>query len=91
MLGSLSCKFIRTVERRRPVWGDDRLRVKELLEDLREGSCCSPAFMVAAACREMDAERGEPGGDSSRMRVGPSPFVAMSMLADNKISRVNRK
>jgi hypothetical protein len=26
-------------------------------------SCCRPAFIVAAAWRETDAERGDPGGE----------------------------
>lgn len=33
--------------------------------------------MVAAAWRETDAERGEPGGDSARGIEGASPLVAM--------------
>lgn len=38
-----------------------------------DGSCCSPAFIVAVACRDMEAEReGEPDGDSAR------PFDAMA-------------
>lgn len=44
----------------------------------RDGSCWSPAFMVAAACRETDAERGEPEGDSGRGIGGLSPLVAMA-------------
>jgi hypothetical protein len=57
--GSLSCKFIRTVDRRRPVWEKE-------LEDLCGCSCWSPAFMVAAACSDMEAERGDLVDDSLR-------------------------
>jgi hypothetical protein len=37
--------------------------------------------MVAAACRDTDAERGEPGGDSLRCsRAELSPLVAMMLI-----------
>jgi hypothetical protein len=46
--------------------------------DLRlEFSCWRPAFMVAAAWRDVAADRGEPVGDSPRGTEAPSPLVAI--------------
>lgn len=46
--------------------------------DLRlEFSCWRPAFMVAAAWRDVAADRGEPVGDSPRGADAPSPLVAI--------------
>lgn len=47
----------------------------------REGSCCSPAFMVAAAWREIDADRGDPVGDSARGMEEASPFMVGKCVA----------
>lgn len=44
---------------------------------LREGSRWRPAFKAAAACKEMDAERGDPVGDSERGTEETSPLAAM--------------
>merc|ERR1712000_182144 len=49
----------------------------ELLEERLECSCCRPAFIVAAAWRETDADRGEPVGDSARGAGAASPLEAM--------------
>jgi len=42
----------------------------------RAGSCCRPAFMVAAACRETEARGEEAGGDS--------PLWELDMLREEK-------
>lgn len=64
------------VDRRRPEEGEEKPRGRELLEDLREGSRWSPAFIAAAACREMEADRGDPVGDSER-GTETSPLAAI--------------
>lgn len=38
------------------------------------GSCWRPAFIVAAACSEIDADRGEGDADSPRIAESPLPF-----------------
>lgn len=43
-----------------------------------EGSCWRPAFIVAAACSEVDKRRGEPVGDSPR---GTEAAVGVGMGA----------
>lgn len=65
------------VDRRR-LGGDARLRARELLDDLREGSRWRPAFIAAAACNEMDADRGDPVGDSERGTEETSPLAAIA-------------
>lgn len=46
----------------------------------RPGSCCKPAFTVAAACSEMEAERGEGEGDSPRMEASPPAPAAAAPI-----------
>jgi len=75
-LGSLSCKFIRTVERLRPVCGDCRLRERELVEERLECSCWRLALTAAAACSEVDVEREDGDGVWLRM-VAASVEVVM--------------
>lgn len=45
---------------------------------LREGSRWRPAFRAAAACKEMDADRGDPVGDSERGTEETSPLAAIA-------------
>lgn len=70
-----------TAERRRPACGDDRVLFREPLDERRDDSCCRPAFMAAAAWSDIDAERGDPAGDSDRglAAAGLSPFDAMAI------------
>lgn len=42
---------------------------------LREVSCCRPAFTVAAACRDVEAVRGDGEGESPRRAVACSLVV----------------
>lgn len=46
----------------------------------REGSRWRPAFIVAAACSDTDADRGDPVGDSARGSEGLSLLVAIVFL-----------
>lgn len=50
-------------------------------ESLRgDSSLLRPAFIVAAACREVvDGPRGEPVGDAGRGAAGASVFEAMTI------------
>lgn len=86
--GSLSCRFMRTVDRRLPACEDCRFLLTEPPEEpearsasksckreiyLRlESSCCRPAFTAAAAWREVDADR-ERGEGLWPRRAAPSP------------------
>lgn len=58
----MSCKFIRTVERLRPVCEEVWLRGAELLDERRGLSCCRPALTAAAAWSEVDADLGDGEG-----------------------------
>jgi hypothetical protein len=64
---------MRTVERRRPALGECRWSAIELPEERLLSSCCRPAFIVAAAWRETDAERGDPGGEWPGMPLSWEP------------------
>lgn len=75
MVGSLSCRFINTVERLLPGWDDWRFLTIELLELRLESSCWSPALTAAAACRDVDADREE--GEGLRM---PSLDVMLRVI-----------
>lgn len=86
---------MRTVDRWRPTRGDGGFLADELCEDpvyhqycpfangnmaiRRDDSCWRPAFIVAAACNEMEADRGSAGGggDSARGSDAPSPLLAI--------------
>lgn len=50
---------------------------------LREGSRWRPAFIAAAACNEMDADRGDPVGDSERGTEETSPLAAIAGRIDS--------
>lgn len=67
-------------EKKRSRWtsflaGRDRSADSDLL---REGSRWRPAFIAAAACNEMDADRGDPVGDSERGTEETSPLAAIA-------------
>lgn len=50
-----------------------------------EGSRWRPAFIVAAACKETEADRGEPAGDSERGSDEASPLAAIMAASAQRL------